>query len=748
MRPRILVCFLLCLSAAALAQQSARVSNNTAPYKQPTLPIEDRVRDLIKRMTIEEKARQLDMYAGVPDLVDHALDKTHAAPDGKFQTRNAEKLFGALGAGSIHDLYPNAELSNEIQRWTIEHSRLGIPALFIEEGLHGYSDGTVFPAPINLAATWDPELARGTAAAIASEMRAAGIDMVLAPVLDVAREPRWGRVEEDFGEDPYLTGQLGLAYVQGAQGESLSSDHSVIAEPKHFVGHGSPESGLNTSPVHIGERELRTIMLKSFEPAIREGHAMGVMAAYHEIDGVPVASDPDIFTSILRREWGFKGFVLSDLGAIRRLWEDHHTAANAKDAIVQAINAGVDMQFYDFSHEEFQNAIISGAEDHTLRPEALDRAVSSVLRAKFALGLFDHSYTDPSLTARMKRSKEHLALSLQSARESMTLLKNDGHLLPLSKTLKRIALIGPNATIARYGDYEDEKNGQRISIADGLHSILPSDAVVVDDGSNIGRAVDAAKSAEVVILALGEYQGISGEGFDRQSLDLPGNQEHLLEAIVATGKPVVLVLQNGRPLTIPWAAEHVPAILEAWYPGEFGGQAIAETLFGDNNPGGKLTITFPQSLGQLPDFYNFDPSKTNKYVDGDRKPQFPFGFGLSFTSFQYDQLSVHPPSSGSREDLVVHVTVKNTGDREGDEVAQLYLHHDVSSVEGPDRALKGFSRVHLKPGESKQVEFHVKHDDLAVWARNHQWVVEPGTYTVFAGGSSDATLTAKFTIAQ
>jgi beta-glucosidase len=739
---------LFCLSAALVAQQNASIPQADPPYKQTTLPIEDRVRDLVKRMSVEEKARQLDMYAGVPDLVDKAVDKTHATEDAKFQTRTAERLFGTLGVGSIHDLYPSAELSNEIQRWTIEHSRLGIPAIFIEEGLHGYSDGTVFPAPINLAATWDPVLAQHTGQAIASEMRAAGVDMVLGPVLDVAREPRWGRVEEDFGEDPYLTGQLGLAYVEGAQGESLSSDHSVIAEPKHFVGHGSPESGLNTSPVHIGERELRSVMLKSFEPAIREGHAMGVMAAYHEIDGIPVASDPELFSSVLRGEWGFKGFVLSDLGAIRRLWEDHHTAANAKDAIVQAINAGVDMQFYDFSHEEFQNAILSGIEDHTLSPEALDRAVSSVLRAKFALGLFDHPYVDTSATARVKRSREHLALSLESARGSMTLLKNDGHLLPLSKTSKRIALIGPNAAVARYGDYEDEKNGLHISIADGLRKLLPNAAFVVDDGSDIKKAVADAKDAEVVILALGEYQGISGESFDRQSLDLPGTQEQLLEAIAATGKPVVLVLENGRPLTIPWAAEHIPAILEAWYPGEFGGQAVAETLFGDNNPSGRLSITFPKSVGQLPVFYNFHPSKTNKYVDGDRKPQFPFGFGLSFTTFRYDNLSAEAPPRGTDGDVVVTVTVTNTGTVEGDEVAQLYLHHDVSSVEVADRALKGFSRVHLKAGESKRVEFHVKQSELAVWGRNHQWVVEPGAYSVFAGGSSDATLTATFTISR
>jgi beta-glucosidase len=737
-----------CLSSAAISQQPARVSDSTALYKQSNPSIEDRVRDLIARMTVEEKARQLDMYAGVPELVDQALDKTHAAANAKFQTLNADKLFGKLGVGSIHDLYPSAELSNEIQRWTIAHTRLGIPAIFIEEGLHGYSDGTVFPAPINLAATWDPDVARGTGAAIAGEMRAAGVDMVLAPVLDVAREPRWGRVEEDFGEDPFLTGQLGLAYVQGAQGESLSSDHSVIAEPKHFVGHGSPESGHNTSPVHIGERELRSIMLKSFEPAIREGHAMGVMAAYHEIDGIPVASDPELFNSILREEWGFKGFVLSDLGAIRRLWQDHHTAASAKDAIAQAINAGVDMQFYDFSHEEFQNAIVSGLQDHTLSPDALDRAVSSVLRAKFALGLFDHPYIDTSLTAQVKRSKEHLALSLQSARESMTLLKNDGHLLPLPKTLKRIALIGPNAAVARYGDYEDEKNGLHISIAEGLRTLLPNTAIAVDNGSDIEKAIAYAKESEVVILALGEYQGVSGEGFDRQSLDLPESQERLLEAVVATGKSVVLVLENGRPLTIGWAVGHVPAILEAWYPGEFGGQAVAETLFGDNNPGGKLTITFPRSIGQLPSFYNFDPSKTNKYADGDWTPLFPFGFGMSFTSFTYGNLSVQPPASGSADDVVVAVAVTNTGAVEGDEVAQLYLHRDVSSVEVPDRALMGFSRVHLKPGQSKQVEFHIKQAELAVWGRNHQWVIEPGTYTVFVGGSSDAMLSTKFTISR
>ncbi len=740
--------FVLFSPVVLLVAQSSSSPTKQPPYLQPNLPIEERVHDLVSRMTLEEKARQLDMYAGTPALIDKAIDKTHAAPDATFQTAEAEKLWGNLGVGSVHDLYPRAELANAIQRWVMQHSRLGIPALFIEEGLHGYSDGTVFPAPINLAATWNPDLARGTGAAIAAEARAAGVDMILAPVLDLAREPRWGRIEEDFGEDPYLTGQLGLAYVQGVQGDSLATDHTVVAEPKHFAGHGSPESGLNTSPVHMGERELRTIMLKAFEPAFREGHAGSVMAAYHEIDGVPVAADEMLFEGILRGEWGFRGFVLSDLGAIRRLLEDHHTAATPEQAIAEAITAGLDMQFYDFDHATFQNSVMAAYKDGTLAPGDLDGAVSAILRTKFKLGLFDHPFTDPSLSPRVKRSPEHLAVSLESARQSMTLLKNDNHTLPLPKTLERIAVIGPNGNIARYGDYEDEKNGKHISILDGLHTLLPNASIDFDEGTDISAAVAKARNADVAILALGEYQGISGESFDRQSLDLPGNQEALLEAVAATGKPVVFVLENGRPLTIPWAAEHIPAILEAWYPGEFGGQAVAETLFGDNNPGGKLTITFPRSIGQIPVFYNFDPSKTSKYVEGTREPLFPFGFGLSYTTFTFDDLTATSPAPGSKDDVVITVNVTNTGDKPGDEIAQLYLHHDTSSVEVPDKALKGFQRLHLNPGEKQTVTFRLKQSELAVWNIKRQWAIEPGSYRVNVGDSSEAPLHTSFKIAK
>jgi beta-glucosidase len=713
-------------------------------YRRASEPVERRVDDLVRRMTVAEKVRQLDLYSGAKGLVDKQRDETHAASGSVFVAEKAAELFGDLGVGGIHDLYATPEIANEIQRWVIAHNRLGIPALFIEEALHGYDTGTVFPAPIGLAATWDPEIARRTAESIAAEARSNGTDMILAPVLDVARDPRWGRVEEDFGEDPYLTGRMGLAYVRGAQGESLRSDHSVVAEPKHFAGHGSPEGGLNTSPVHIGERELRSVMLKSFEPAFREGHAMATMAAYHEIDGIPVTADPMLLKKILRDEWHFQGFVLSDLGAIRRLYEVHHVAASPKDAVCLAIRSGVDMQFYDFPHEVFQQALIDCVHEGTLPMADLDRAVRGVLRVKFMLGLFDRPMVDATLRARVYRSQANLDVSLESARESMTLLKNEGNLLPLSKSTLRIAVIGPNADVARYGDYEQEENGLHISLLDGVRRELSGAKIEFDEGKDIAAAVGKAREADVVILGLGERQGISGEGFDRSNLDLPDNQEQLLEAIVATGKPVVLVLENGRPLTIGWAKEHVPAILEAWYPGEFGGQAIAETLFGDNDPAGRLTISFPRSTGQLPDFYNADPSRRRKYVNDDGEPLFPFGFGLSYTSFRYEHLAVQVPAAGSHGDVRVTVDVTNTGERDGDDVVQLYEREDTTSVETPGRSLCGFSRVHLRPHETRTVTFVVPQSQLAVWNAGRRWVVEPGSFTVWAGGDSRAALSAKF----
>ncbi|MBB5055605.1 beta-glucosidase [Granulicella aggregans] len=696
--------------------------------------------DLLSRMTPEEKARQLDMYSSAREIVSAHTDETHAALDAAFVPEKAEAIWGSLGVGAVHDLNPTAEQANAIQKWVITHNRLGIPALFIEEGLHGYDTGTVFPAPIGLAGTWDPQVARETGAAIAAEARSHGVDMILAPVLDLARDPRWGRVEEDFGEDTYLTGQFGLAYVQGMQGDSLASDHTAVAEPKHFVGHGSPDGGENTSPVHMGERELRTQMLAAFEPAFREGHAMATMVAYHEIDGIPMTADPLVLKQILRGEWDFSGFALSDLGAIRRLYEDHRVASSPQAATCLAIRSGVDMQFYDFDHAVFEKALVDCIKAGTLPPADLDRAVRGVLRVKFMLGLFDHPFVDTTLTSRTERTSAHLTVSLRSARESMTLLKNDGNLLPLTKTTKHIAVIGPNGKIARYGDYERETNGKHISMFEGIQAEVPDATVTFDEGKDISAAVAMARQADVVILGMGEWQGVEGEGFDRTNLDLPGNQEPLLEAIVATGKPIVLVLENGRPLTIHWAAQHVPAILECWYPGELGGQAIAETLFGDNNPAGHLTATFPKSTGQLPVYYNSDPSRVHKYVDDDGKPLFPFGWGLSYTTFRYDRMTATQPTLKNGQNINVTLEVTNTGSRDGDDVVQLYLRRDFSSVETPERELKGFTRVHLKAGETRTISFEVPQQQLQIWNTENKWVVEPGSYTLWAGGSSEAAL--------
>ena len=724
------------------AQVAPPAERSNALYKQPNQPIERRVADLLSRMTLEEKVRQLDLYSGATALVDKHTDGTHADAEANFLPDKARALWGDLGVGAIHDLNPTPEQANAIQQWVIKHNRLEIPVLFIEEGLHGFDTGTVFPAPINLASTWNSDNVERIGAAIAAEARSTGVDMILAPVLDLARDPRWGRVEEDYGEDPYLTGRMGEAFVRGAQGKSLNSEQSVVSEPKHFAGHGSPEGGTNTSPVHMGERELRSVMLRGFEPAIRDGKAMGVMAAYHEIDGIPITADPFLLKKILRQEWGFKGFVLSDLGAIKRLYSAHGIASTPKEAACLAIKSGVDMQFYDFDHEVFQRALIECVREGSLPQSDLDRAVKSVLRVKFALGLFDHSTTDPKLRAQTFRSQAHLDLSQEAARQSITLLKNDGHLLPLSKSVRRIAVIGPNGDVARYGDYERESNGEHISILQGIRQLVPEATVDFDPGKDIEAAIATAKNADVIILGLGEWQGISGEGFDRSDLDLPGNQEQLMEAVVATGKPVVLVLENGRPLTIGWAKENVPAILEAWYPGEFGGKAIAETLFGDNNPSGHLTISFPRSVGQLPDFYNSDRSRIHGYVDGDGLPLFPFGFGLSYTSFRYDHLAVQAPPHGSDGEILATVDVTNVGDREGVEVAQVYVRQDFGSVETPDRSLEGFSRVALKPQETKNVVFHIPQSQLAVWDAEGKWSVEAGSYTLWAGGSSQASLTA------
>jgi beta-glucosidase len=455
-----------------------------------------------------------------------------------------------------------------------------------------------------------------------------------------------------------------------------------------------------------------------------------------------------LFNQVLREEWGFQGFVLSDLGAIRRLYDTHHVVDSPAGAIALALNSGVDMQFYDFDHLIFRDSIVDGLKNGQLSEATLNRAVGRVLRMKFLLGLFDHPFVDENLDSTVRNSKAHADLALESARQSMCLLKNEGGLLPLNKNLKHIVVIGPNANISRLGDYSEgaHESSQQGMFEQIKQLISTNSEVLFCDGDDIDKAVVLAEKADVVILGLGERLKISGEGFDRSDLNLPGKQQELLTAIAGTHKPVVLVLQNGRPLSIAWAAKHVPAILEAWYPGESGGRAIAETLFGDNNPGGRLPISFPRSVGQLPDYYNHFPSRKDSYIEGDSSPLFVFGQGLSYTTFKYSGLTVSAPSVRNNDDVVVSCTLANTGSREGDEVAQLYIHQETASVAVPVKELKGFSRMHLKPNESKTITFHLKPSDLAVWGANREWNVEPGKYTVTVGGNSASGLSAKFTL--
>lgn len=751
------------------------------PYQQAALPVDQRVADLLGRMTVEEKIRQMDMYWGreVANMSGHEASS--------YNEEKVRQMIGDHGIGSIHDFYPlNAGIANDIQRYAVEKTRLGIPVLFIEEGLHGYcgEGSTEFPIPLQLSSAWDTALVRKVGHVIATETRSHGVDMILGPVLCLARDPRWGRTEETYGEDPYLDARNGVAMVEGLQGGGLDRPDAVIAEPKHFATHGIPEGGSNTAPVNMGERENRSSFLYVFEKAIREGHAMGMMAAYSELDGIPCVDNKWLLTDVLRKEWGFKGFVLSDLGAIKMSLTDHHVAADAADAFAQTLNAGLNMQFYDFSHDALVRAIKSAIASRELSAAELDKAVADILRVKFLLGLFDHPYTDPALNDKVFHSPESQELALQAAREGIILLKNDKGVLPLDKAGQTIAVVGPLAASDYVGGYSSP-GAKGISILDGLKERAGSDATIryakgydadpaagrgtdlmgvghtghpaagVDGGAGsaggngsdggsgvdsatllLREAVDLVKGSDAAVVVLGEEPREVGEGKDRTNLDLGGQQMALIKAIYATGKPVSVVLFNGRPLSIGWVAEHIPAILESWFAGEKGGLAIADVLLGKVNPSGKLPISFPRSVGQLPFYYDHKPTSSHRYVDEANTLLFPFGLGLSYTHFEYSDLQISPTPASPGEKVKISVVVKNTGDREGDEVAELYIWDVVSSVTTPAIALRGFGRIHLKPGESGTVHFVLVPDDLALWNRQMKRVVEPGEFKIMVGSSS------------
>lgn len=722
-------------------------------YKDPAQPIERRVEDLIQRMTVEEKVAQ---------LASSYLDKVTDA--GEFSEAKMAKAVEDLGIGLLHSFQwgvnrntlQQMEASNAAQRYLMEKTRLGIPAILTGEGVHGHlsTGATVFPHAIALASSFDTELVGQVASVIAKEARSAGVAQILSPVLDLAREPRWGRVQETYGEDPYLAARMGVAYIKALQGPGPTIDFEhCAAMPKHFAAHGSPEGGINLGPVHAGEREIRDTYLPAFEAAVREAGAMAIMPAYHELDGIPCAASRWLLTKVLREEWGFEGYTYSDWEAIDMLYTFHKTAGSLQEAGRQAIEAGMDVEAPQ--PVCFGRRLLELVQAGKVSILTIDTAVRRVLRAKFLLGLFENPYCDIARARAIRNCPEHRALARKAAQQSIILLKNDGDLLPLNTNLGSIAVIGPNADVPRLGDYSGS-NDRLVTVLEGIRAVVSPNTRVTHargcgvwelDASGIADAVEAARSADVAILALGESDEVCHEGIDQHDLELPGVQMQLVKAVCETGTPVVAVLLNGRPLSIGWMAEHVPAIVEAWYPGEEGGNAIADVLFGIINPSGRLPVSLPRTVGHVPAFYNHKPSARGHYhkpgspdrpgrdyVFSSPSPLFGFGHGLSYTKFAYSDLEVSPQEIAPAGEVRVSVKVRNAGKVAGSEAVLLYVNDLVSSVTTPAKALRRFTKITLAPGQEQTVEFVLGPEDLKLLDRHMEWVVEPGEFEVNIGG--------------
>jgi beta-glucosidase len=786
LRRNLLRCVLVCvvaLFATASAQtkktsapaqnKPAPATDNTPNYRNPNLAIEDRVPDLLSRMTLEEKVAQV-----APSQPGHA---SVIDPTGTFTDETARQTLAQWGSPDV-EFTPkrSAILRNGIQRYLKEKTRLGIPELFMGEALHGYMEygSTSFPQAIGLASTWDPDLVKQVFTAAGDEAGSRGADQVFTPVLDLARDPRWGRTEETYGEDPYLVSRMAVAAVTGLQGDPFFiSRHHVMATMKHFAVHGQPEGGTNTAPGNYSERTIRETFLVPFQAAVQEGHVGSVMASYNEIDGIPSHINHWLLGKVLRQEWGFNGYVTSDGDGLQMLVNTHHVAATKADAARLAIVAGVD---YDLSDGSVYRTLLYQVRQGIVPESDLDRAIGKVLAAKFRLGLFENALVDPDLAEKTTNSAEHRAIALKAAQEVVVLLKNQNNLLPLDlDKLKTIAVIGPNADGLHLGGYSrnpvhgvtilqgiQNRVGLKAKVifAEGCrftnksqdwHGWFEDNVELVDpktQAEKIKGAVDAAKQADVAILVVGENESTNREAWsethrgDRDSLDLLGAQNDLVKAVVETGKPTIVFLINGRPLSINYIAEKVPAIVEGWYLGEEGGTAAANVLFGDVNPGGKLPITFPHSVGDLPDFYNHKPSANRSYAFSTREPLYPFGYGLSYTTFKFDNLRVEPSEIHHGGTAKVSVEVTNTGSREGDEVPQLYVHQKIASVTRPVKALKGFQRITLKPGEKKTVEFTVTPEALSMLNTEMHNVVEPGVFEVMVGPDSEHTTTVNLAV--
>ena len=779
MRVAVFVCATLALSF--VVPRSAGTRQRAPDYKNARLPVERRVADLLGRMTLEEKVAQLVCLWGARPQVGPQTD--FSADRGDFSPQQAAVVM-KHGIGQIarqrerKDPREAARFANALQKWLVENTRLGIPAIFHDEILHGLMapKATSFPTPIALASSWDTELVRRVFTAAALETRARGSHFVLGPNLDLAREPRWGRTEETYGEDPYLVSRMGVAVIKAIQGEGPNvDDEHVIATAKHFAAHGQPEGGTNIAPVNVSERVLREYFLPSFEAAVKEARVGSVMASYNEIDGVPSHANRWLLAKVLRQEWGFDGLVASDYYGIPQLEQLHHVAADKAEAARLALEAGVDAELPD--PDCFQT-LIQLVRDGKVSEALIDKAVARNLRAKFLLGLFENPYVDVERAARVTDSAEHRALAAEAARRSITLLKNDNNLLPLDRTrLKSIAVIGPNAARAHLGGYTDPTPARGVSVLEGVTKKAGANVKVnyaegckitkeggdwwadashtpdpAEDERLIAQAVEAARASDVALLVVGGNEDTNKEGWadnhlgDRDSLDLAGRQNDLVKAILATGKPTVVMLINSGPLSVAYVAENVPAILEGFYLGEETGTGVADVLFGDYNPSAKLPVSFPRTVGQLPIYYNHKPTAKRGYLYTSKEPLFPFGFGLSYTTFEYSNLKVSPAQIGPGGRAQVTVTVTNTGRRAGEEVVQLYVRDVVSSVTRPVKELKDFARVSLAPGESKTVSFTITPDKLAFYDLNMERMVEPGAFDIMVGTSSVKYQTAKLEV--
>ena len=756
----IAICSVVLFAACLSAQEQPA-------YRNPKLAIGDRVADLLSRMTLEEKVAQLTgghANLGFLDTTGQFTPETAAAAFHDFY--NIEKRV------SPHDY---AVLHNAMQRYQMEKTRLGIPRLIMGEALHGFmSNGaTSFPQVLGLASTWDTDLVHRVFTAAGDEMASTGGNQAFTPVLDLARDPRWGRTEETYGEDPFLVSRMGVAAIEGLQGPTFLIDrHHVLATAKHYAAHGQPEGGRNTAPANYSERILRETFFVPFQAAVQEARVGSVMASYNEIDGIPSHINPWLLDTVLRQEWGFRGYVTSDGNGLQMLFQIHKVAADEAEAARKALAAGVD---YDLSDGSVYRTLLEQVKAGVVPVSLVDRAVARVLAAKFRLGLFENPYVDPALTEKIINSPEHQRLALQAAQEAIVLLKNENHLLPLdAKKIKTLAVIGPNAADVHIGGYAREPF-HSVSILEGIRAragknikVLYAEGCKITTGkqgwsgwyedntqlaapesqaASIRAAVETARKADVAILVVGETESTNREAWseshlgDRDSFELLGAQNDLVKAVVETGVPTVVFLINGRPLSINYVAEHVPAILEGWYPGQEGGTAAAQVLFGDVNPGGKLPITFPRSVGQLPDFYDYKPSRNRSYIFTSSEPLFHFGDGLSYTTFKFESLRIEPKQILPGGTATVRVDVTNTGEREGDEIPQLYVHQQIASVTRPVKQLAGFQRIHLKAGEKTSVEFQVTPAALSLINVDMHQVVEPGLFDIMVGPSSAKTET-------